>query len=254
MIKREITSLQHELVKHLVRLRQNRAYREEHQSVLISGLKIVSEVCQQQRAKRLITCDESSIPAGMLCDEILVVNEAIMQKISGLAQPEGLLAEVVMPKTDLQVGKSLQYLIACDGINDPGNLGNLLRTALALGWQGVFLLGDCCDPFNDKALRAAKGATFRLPLLSGSWEDLNKLIQENQLQPWVADLEGTPLAQIGEQAGVLLVLSNEAHGVSKEAAQICQKVTIPMPGKMESLNVSSAGAILMYVLKGRLNG
>ena len=88
-----------------------------------------------------------------------------MKKISGMQTPEGLVVEIEMPKPAPLEG--LKYLLALDGVSDPGNVGALLRTALALGWQGIFILDESCDPFNDKALRSARGATFRLPL---AWE------------------------------------------------------------------------------------
>lgn len=246
MIK-EISSLQHPLVKYLVHLRQNRDYREEHHSVVIEGRKMVDEICPRHHTKLIMTYDKTWIPKGIKSDEILIVNEAIMSKVSGLQNPEGILAEVDMPNPASL--KGLHWIIALDGVSDPGNLGALIRTGLALGWEGVFILENSCDPFNEKALRAAKGATFRLPYALGTWDDLRKLIKNNKLKPFVADMNGTELHDVSTNSAALLVLSNEAHGLSEEAAEICKKVSIPMPGDMESLNVAVAGGILMYVLK-----
>lgn len=244
---KEVTSLQHDLVKHFVRLRQNRDYREEHQSVVIMGNKMIREVCSHHHTKVLMAYDPTFIPPGVKADEVVLVNEAIMQKVTGLPSPEGLVAEVAMPKPASLQG--MHYVIACDAISDPGNLGALLRSALALGWQGAFILSNSCDPYNDKALRVAKGATFRLPIAMGTWDDLQKIVQKNKLHPFVADIQGTPLDEMAPTENALLVMSNEAHGLSEEAKRLCQKVTIPMPGEMESLNVAVAGAILMYTLK-----
>lgn len=244
---KEIRSVQNPLVKYIVRLRQNHDYREEHQSVIIEGAKLINEVCHQRPAKRIFVYDRTYIPPHIRCDEVLVVTEPVMQKISGVQHPEGIIAEVSLPQPATL--KGLQRILVCDGVNDPGNLGALLRTALALGWDGAFLLNNSCDPFNDKALRAAKGATFSLPIAHGNWKTLQELIKTNKLQPLVADMEGTPIEKVSIKQGVLLVMSNEAQGVSEEAAQQCQKVQIPMPGPMESLNVAIAGGILMYALK-----
>lgn len=246
----KITSLQHDLVKHFVRLRQNRDYREEHQSVLIMGNKMISEICPHHHTKMLMVYDTTFIPPSVKADQVFLVNEAIMQKVTGLLSPEGLVAEVSMPKPASLEG--MRYILACDAVSDPGNLGALLRSALALGWQGAFILTNSCDPYNDKALRVAKGATFRLPIAIGSWDDLNKVIEKNRLKPFVADIKGTPLNELSSTENALLVMSNESHGLSEEAQRICQKVTIPMPGEMESLNVAVAGAILMYTLKSAL--
>lgn len=244
---RRISSAQHEWVKHLVKLRQNHDYRYEHQSLVIEGLKPINEVCRCQRPKKLIATDETILPVGVEADEVAIVTESVMEKISGMRTPEGLVAEIPMPKPASLRNKG--HIIALEGIADPGNVGTLLRTALALGWDGAFILDESCDPFNEKALRAARGATFRLPLAWGKWDDLKLLIQENHLQPIVADLKGHRLQDLAVKNGVALLLGNEAHGASEQAKKLCQSVTIAMPGEMESLNVSVAGGIMMYALK-----
>lgn len=243
----DITSLQHPIVKHLVRLRQNRDYRHEQGTVLIEGKKLVTEICLHQQPEVLLTSDASLIPASVNPKNAIVVPPAMIQKISGLQQSEGILAEMRMPK-EASLDKC-RFIIALDAISDPGNLGTLLRTALALGWEGAYLLPNTCDPYNEKALRAAKGATFKLPLFSGSWKQLSELVKDNRLTPYVADLNGLSLNDLTCPENALLVLNNESTGPSQEALQQCQKITIPMPGNMESLNVSIAGAIIMYSLK-----
>lgn len=247
MIKK-ITSLQHPIVKHLVKLRKNSDYRFEHKTVVVEGIKLIQEVCAQYAPKLIITKDENIVPKGIDNKAILLVNEEIIDKITGMANSEGLLAEFPLPVPGELKGK--KYLIALDGVSDPGNLGALLRTALALGWEGAFILEGSCDPFNEKALRASRGAVFRLPMAMGQWAEMENLIRKNRLTPLAADLEGKDLKQISSSKnGVLLVLSNEASGLSEEAKRVCEKVTIPMPGDMESLNVAVAGGILMYSLK-----
>jgi TrmH family RNA methyltransferase len=244
---RQLTSLQHPLVKHLVKLRQNRDYRYEHQSLIIEGIKPITELCRCSYFRTLIAWDETLLPKEAKANEIFIVNENVMKKLSGMQTPEGLLAEIIMPKSASLVG--LKRLIAFDRINDPGNLGTLLRTALALGWDGAFILEDSCDPFNEKAVRAARGATFHLPLAWGNWEQLKKLVYDNHLDPLVADPKGQELGTIEAKDGILLVFGNEAKGASNEGKGFCQGVSIPMPGQMESLNVAVAGGIMMYALR-----
>lgn len=246
---KRVTSANHLLVKHLVKLRQNRDYRYEHQSLVIEGIKPVEELGRNIRFKLIVTYNEAMIPLGAEADEILIVNDVVMKKVSGMQSPEGLVIEIAMPKPAALDG--FKHLLVLDGVSDPGNVGNLLRTALALGWQGVFVLEDSCDPFNDKALRAARGATFRLPIAWGNIEDLKNLVRNNLLTPIVADIYGKDLSTVSSDEAVLLVMGNEAHGPSKEIKEMCQAVTIEMPGIMESLNVSVAGGIMMYALRPR---
>lgn len=248
---KEISSLQHPLVKHLVKLRQNSDYRYDHHAILIEGIKMISEASSLSPFKTILTSTPELIPKQAKAEEILLASPAIIQKISGLQSPEGILAEVTMPKPSSL--KEKKYILALDQVNDPGNLGTILRTALALGWGGVFFLEESCDPYNEKALRASRGAVFRLPMARGKWQDLQKIVQENKLKAYVADTEGLPFNQISSSEGILLVLGNEAHGPSQKTLSTCTPITIPMPGKMESLNVSVAAGILLYTLKNLEN-
>lgn len=247
-----INSLQNELIKHLVRLRLQRECREEHRSVVIEGKKLINEVCHPENTIVLVASHPELIPQHLQHVETVLVSAEVMQKISGLQSPEGILAEVKMPEGNLQSG--MKWILVFDGVNDPGNMGTLLRTSVALGWDAVILTPNCCDPFNEKALRSARGATFRIPLIHGSWDMLKPLLKKNKWQPLVADMQGKPIDQLApSRQGALLVLSNEAQGASSEALELCEKVQIPMPGEMESLNVAVAGGILMYLLKRNTN-
>jgi RNA methyltransferase, TrmH family len=238
-MNQQIQSLQHPLVKHLVKLRKERAYRYENRSLIVEGIKPVLELAKTMQPKVLLSTKPHS--------NALIVSEEIMQKVSGMENPEGLLGEFPMPGfSSLQ---KLKYIVALDGINDPGNLGTILRTALAIGWEGAFITENSCDPFNDKAIRAARGATFRLPIRIGKWKELIEIAQQNQMPLYAADLEGKKPEEIGASKAKILVLGNEAHGPSPEILEHCEKVTIPMPGEMESLNVAVAGGILLYLLR-----
>lgn len=242
MIPRHITSLQHPLVKHLVKLRQDKEYRQEENAALISGTKLVNEIAKHSTIKILIATQ--GYP-GIEAEETVIAPLEVLKKITGLQNPEGIAAVVNLPKSpDL---KNYDKLLVLDQLSDPGNLGTLLRTALALGWEAAFLTTGSADPFNEKAIRSAKGATFRLPLRTGSWSDLKSLLQGKQI--FVADLQGQTPDTLDRQKKIALVLGNEARGVSPEAKKIGTLVSIPMTSQIESLNVASAGAILMYILK-----
>lgn len=241
-----ITSLQHPTVKHLVKLRHNRDYREEHGSAVIEGAKMISEVCQHIAPKSLFVLDQLLVPSGLKSGPVVTVSEEVLAKITGTPAPEGIVAEVPIPPQASLQGK--KRLVALDGINDPGNMGTLLRTALALGFEGVFLFHDCCDPCNDKALRAAKGATFHLPIRSGNWEELKAFADQAGLPLYAADLTGTPASEARFPEGLILVLGSEAHGLSQQVREGCHPITIPQHGAIDSLNVAVAGGILMYVI------
>lgn len=244
---RVLSSLAHPLVKELVRLREERSERTARGSVLIQGKKMITEVAQHTSVKLLMVADESLIPVGVQTQEVVIATPEIVQKVAGVVSAEGIVAEVTLPAPgDLH---GLTRVVALDGVSDPGNLGTLLRTGLAFGWQGVFLLENCCDPYNDKAIRSAMGATFRLPLNTGSSAELQSLAQQNDWDCYVADLKGNRPESVARDRPLLLILGSEAHGPSATARQFAKAITLPMAGPMESLNVSIAGAILMYLLR-----
>lgn len=132
---------------------------------------------------------------------------------------------------------------------------------MAFKWDGIFLLPGCCDPFNEKALRAARGASFQIPIVSGNWFHLESLSTKFQMKmiaghpethcdssdglislsrEFADSLAGTPLC---------LVLGSEGHGLSEQTMQFCELVSIPMAGTFESLNVSVAGGIFLFMLQ-----
>lgn len=246
--ERLITSLQHPLVKHFVKLRSDAAYRYEHQMLVLEGVKPIREVAPW--VTKLFFTQAYVDAADSIEADRWEVTEGIVNKISGMTSPEGLVAEVRMPPF-ASLGPENKVL-ALDGISDPGNLGTLLRTALALGWEAVYLLPGCCDPFNEKALRAARGAHFKIKLTKGTPEELQQWAVEAGMQSLVADIAGVPPEEVSPSSKRLLVLGNEAHGASPMIHRFCQPVTIPMPGEMESLNVSVAGGILLYLLNSSI--
>uniref|UniRef100_A0A7C8ZPQ8 tRNA/rRNA methyltransferase SpoU type domain-containing protein n=1 Tax=Opuntia streptacantha TaxID=393608 RepID=A0A7C8ZPQ8_OPUST len=153
----------------------------------------------------------------------------------------------------------LHRILVLEGIQDPGNLGTLLRSALAFKWDGVFLLPGCCDPFNEKALRASRGAPFQLPIVSGNWTQLEALRDEAKLKLLAGHPESSkktlPVSKLSQDLAnsladtpLCLVLGTEGGGLSQKAKELSQLVSIPMSENFESLNVAVAGGIFMFVL------
>lgn len=243
----EITSLQNSLVKHLVKLRENKAYRQECRAVTLSGIKLIQELSLHHRFSTLLIQVDTPLPQGIKADQIVYVTPAILKKVTGLENPEPLAVEIQMPSPREVVSAPL--LLILDGISDPGNLGTLLRTTQGLGWDGVFITEGSVDPFNEKALRAAKGATFTCPWQIGSHEELQALLAKRGGALFTADAKGASLTTLSFHAPLALILGNEAHGPTPFFKRASQLVAIEMQKEMESLNVASAGAILMHQIK-----
>ncbi len=174
---KEITSLQHPIIKHAAALVKERSYRYSQHSVIIEGKKMVQEAAAYGHLKKLFaTADLQKECSQLHAGEKYLITEAIAHKVTHLQKADGIFAEVQMPAFKTVLG--LNRVLILEETNDPGNLGALIRTALALGWEGILLIGNCCDPFNDKALRAAKGATFRMPIQQSSWSDMLALLEK----------------------------------------------------------------------------
>ena len=232
-----IKSTTHPLVKELCQLQKSSKARKELQSLLIEGKKLAYEVCMAGGEYALFTTDPKSVPHDINPEKVIEISDAVCQKISGTRSPEGVFAKIPMPKKRSLVG--LSKVLVLDGVSDPGNLGSLFRSALAFGFEGVLLLANCCDPWNDKALRASRGAALSLPFQHGAIEELD-------LPLFGADIGGTSVREISPPKKFALVLGNEGQGLSKDVKKSCELITIPMCKEVESLNVSAAGAILMH--------
>ncbi len=229
----------------MVKLRQDRSFRLKEGSALAVGKKLVLDLSKTLLPTRILSCVDFPFIFGV---EKIETTEEIIKKISGLITPDGVVAEFPLPdQADLSRKKRILIL---DGLSDPGNVGTLFRTALALGWEGVFLTPETTDPFNDKALRASQGSAFLLPFQQGSIEELKNLLKKGGFTTYVADLKGKEISQVKGKEPLALILGSEGSGPCQKVKDMAEAISIPMEGQIESLNVAIAGGILMHALKG----
>jgi TrmH family RNA methyltransferase len=240
MIPRQVTSLQHPLVKRWVKLRENRRFRHEEKHILVSGQDVIQEISQHLPLKTVI----STKPMPISCQQQMVVTEEILYKILGHETDDLVAAELAMPEP-MNLRK-YDFLLVLDQVADPGNVGTIFRTALALGWQAIYMIQGSADPYNDKALRASRAASVRMPWKEGTWEELIPFLKEKGFTVAVADIEGSAVRMCKLKKPLALVLGHETRGPSPEAKKMGFSVTIPMKNEIESLNVASAASILMY--------
>jgi TrmH family RNA methyltransferase len=227
-------------VKRLVKLRDNRSFRTQENSVLIVGVTLVSDVAARLPLKTLISVD----PLPFNAKESYLAPPNVLEKIINISSHDLVAAEVELPRPSSL--EKMKTIVVLDALSDPGNVGTILRTAVALGWDGAFLTPKTADPFNDKAMRAARGAPLFLPLRQGSYEELAKLVSLNGMTVYVADIEGKNLTETSFKKPLALVLGHETQGPSPETKALGMAVSIPMTNQMESLNVASAAAIIMF--------
>ena len=239
MIK-EIKSRQNELIKEVAKL-DNPTYRKEAGLFKVEGFHMLEMAVEAGVVKQVFTLKkidnlDESIPQ-------YIVSKEVLEKISSTKSPQGVSVVCkTLPQNKIRSNKVL-YL---DGVSDPGNLGTILRTALAFDFLDVVLSKNCCSIYNEKTLQASQGAIFNLNIVND--KNLSDLKKENY-QIIATEIKGSiSLSEVKKSPKFVLVLGNEAHGVSKETLELADcRVRIDIKN-IESLNVAIAGAIAMYFL------
>ncbi|KAL4423968.1 hypothetical protein ABPG75_001269 [Micractinium tetrahymenae] len=246
-----ITSVQNPAVKHCVKLRTSGSYRRQAGSVLLVGQDLVLEVAACGAAvTALVGLDGMPLP-DIPAQRYVAVSEAVMAKLAGLESVSrgALAAEVALPPAadllSLPPG-SLSRVLALDGVQDPGNLGTLLRTALALGWQAAVLLPGCCDAFNDKALKASRGAAFRLPVAQLTLEQWEQLLEKQGLVALAAEPDrsaGSSSSSSGDGGdnGSLLIGSAAGGGAAATGQHLQQEQQVQQQQLLQP--VEAAGSL-----------
>jgi TrmH family RNA methyltransferase len=181
------------------------------------------------------------------------ISEELARYIGDTASPQGIFSVCKMLDnccTFDTISKNKKYL-ALEDMQDPTNLGTVIRTAEALGLDGLLLSAGCCDLYNPKVLRGSMGGVFRLPVyMVGDMEKTIIALQnEHELCCYacVVDTDATPLHQINFTSGSVCVIGNEGNGLRDHTIDACShRLTIRMPGRAESLNASMAAGIVMW--------
>lgn len=220
------------------------------EDLLLSPLHVKLVVCSSslgdsERGQALVdAAEDQSVP-------VHEVSEDELSEYAATDSPQGVLAMAEIPSyrfSDLLPSEDPAAVLLLDAVQDPGNFGTLLRTAEALGATGVVALPGTVDPWNPKSVRAAMGASFRLPVVASSWPDAADWLLDARFTILAAAAGGAPLPHPAPTR-TALVLGNEGAGVSAETlARATRSVGIPIRGRAESLNVAAAGAILLYEL------
>jgi RNA methyltransferase, TrmH family len=245
----------------LVRALAHRKTRDAEGLFLAEGVRAVEDLVASPLAVRFAVCSSSlgDAPRGAALLEALrargvavhEVGPAALDALAATEAPQGVLAVAEIPRAtlaDVPDRATPLAVLVLDAVQDPGNLGTLARTAEALGAAAVVALPGTVDAWNPKAVRAAMGATFRLPVVSAGWDALVPWARSRGIEV-LAAVVGAPALGSALPARSALVLGNEGAGVSAETRRHADReVGIPLRGRAESLNVGAAGAILLHAL------
>jgi TrmH family RNA methyltransferase len=227
--------------------------RDKTGTFLIEGFHLVEEALKlEDMIIHMIVSEEIDMPPQWNYGDIPVtlVSQEVIKALAETETPQGILAVCRQRKTDIESFRGKTFLLI-DAVQDPGNVGTIIRTADAAGVDAVIVGKGSVDVYNPKVLRAAQGSHFHLPIITG------------ELQPWIEKLEkegipvyGTALengqiyTDVQPSEGFALIVGNEGSGVDKNLlAQTTQNLFIPIYGKSESLNVAVATGILLYYFK-----
>ena len=223
--------------------------RDQSGHYLIEGFHLVEEALKEQIVLEVIINQDMVKPVHLNLDgtEVVYVNEAVMKAICDTETPQGVVA-VCEKRMDCMENVKMEKLLLLDRVQDPGNLGTMIRTADAAGVDAIILGAGCADPYSPKVVRATQGSLFHLPLIKA---DLSEFIDELEIPVYGTALEGAiPFKQVEPSETFALLVGNEGQGVSAELlGKTTKNLYIPIYGKSESLNVGIAAGILMYYLR-----
>ena len=256
-----ITSPHNPMVQGWRALNRTRRARQEAGAFLAEGEHMAQEamktgratglICAQDAAERFSGLIRSADDAGL---PVYLLASRALEAVSDTRTPQGVLCVCRMPDTNRL--PDLPLIVALENVQDPGNVGTVLRTMDAIGTAGVLLSRECADVFAPKTLRATMGAVFRVPVWIA--EDLRVALEALKMRDYrlmAGALDGTPFYDRPVDAErTCLLIGNEGQGLSPETAAMAQlKVRLPMPGQAESLNAAVACAVMAYdVLRRRL--
>lgn len=251
-----ITSKDNDFIKHIKKLKDKK-YRDISNEYVVEGIKLVGEAVQENaKIKSIVLCDDceknESIPKELMYEiakfDCISVPEKLFKYISEVEKPQGILAVLEKSNKNEDIDYSQDIIVALDDVQDPGNLGTILRIVDSIGLTQILVSKGTADSYNPKVVRSTMGAIFRIKIIE--CEDLIstlKEIKKHKFKIMVSSLQTENSIYDVNYNKKVLVIGNEANGVEKEIQDMAdEKIKIPMLGKTESLNASVATGIMLY--------
>lgn len=244
-----ITSRQNPLMTHLRKLASSRSYRIKSGEYLCDGTKLLAEALKWgAEVKTAVFSEGVDIPPLPDGVRAVRVSEELMRSVSPMETPQGALFTVALPEVQLPETLSGKHYLVLDGVQDPGNVGTILRTADAFDCDGVFLVNACADLYNPKTARATMGAIFRREAYTVTAEELFALLRKSGVPLYGTALrdDTVPLAE-ANLARAAVAIGSEGRGLSQQVLDKCAKtLKIPMNPRCESLNAAIAATVVLW--------
>lgn len=251
-----ITSNENSNVKLYIKLSSNKKARDEHNQFTIEGSRLLRESVLENADIQMIFATISAFEKNKdflqkYHDRIITISEGIAKRLSNTKSDQGVFAIINKPENKPLRSQTLNgKFVVLNNIQDPGNLGTILRTADAVEISGVILTENCCDLYNPKVVRSTMGSLFRLNIFCENdfYDVCRKLKSEGvKIYAAVVTKNSVDILSSGFAENSAIVIGNEGNGLKDEHVSVCdERVTIKMNGNIESLNAGIAAAILMW--------
>lgn len=249
-----INSLQNDTIKYFTKLNE-KAFRKQEQKFIVEGKHLVEEALKTNLVEIVVSSDANYLNKLEGVEKYLV-NDNIIKKISNTKNPQNVLGIVRMFDTSKKVlekefSKTKSSFVMFDDINDPGNLGTLIRTSAALGYDGIILSNSSVDIYNDKTVRASQGSIFKTKIIYTDLEEIIRELKKNNYTLIGTSLKhSVKLEDTPRKDKFVICLGNEARGMSDKVLDLMDtNIKLTMHNDVESLNVMVAGSIIMYELQ-----
>lgn len=251
-----ITSVSNQKIKQIVKLQKSGKARRDTNLFVVEGIRMVREIPKDRLEKVYVTEEwKDDLPDDW--EEGLhyeYVTQTVFQEISDTRTPQGILAVVRQQSycredlLGLRTAKTTPCLLLLEHIQDPGNLGTIMRTAEGAGITGIMMSKDTVDIYNSKTVRATMGAIFRMPFCyEEDLQDAVAWLKQQKIVCYAAQLNGSCFYDCDYRNGCCFMIGNEGNGLTETIARMADvRIRIPMKGKVESLNAATAAAVLSY--------
>ncbi|WP_332649901.1 TrmH family RNA methyltransferase [Lysinibacillus sp. 54212] len=252
---KRIESTQNALVKHWKKLVTQRKEREKTGEFIIEGFHLVEEALKnKEQIVQIIVRDGVDLPLLWAIDDVqtVQVNDAVAKEIAETEKSQGVFAHCKQKEVSETEMAAWRKVLLVDAVQDPGNIGTMIRTADAAGIDAVILGKGCVDAFNPKTMRSAQGSHFHIPVVRGDLDEWIDRLQDDNVKVFGTALEeAISYKEVDVKDAFALIVGNEGSGISPQLlAKTDQNVIIPIFGGAESLNVAVATGILLYQFRG----
>lgn len=241
---KEISSPNNEYIKYLIKLKEKK-YRNSEKKFIVEGYHLVNEAYQANILEEILIVNDIDEYKDI---SKIKVTEGIIKKLSTTVNPQNIIGIC-----SLNINKNIlgERILLLDNINDPGNLGTLIRSSLGFDISTIVISPDSVDVYNEKVIRASQGAIFKTNIIIAPLNDTISQLKEKNIKIIGTSLDASyTLKNFPKPTKYAILLGNEAQGVKENLLSLTDvNLKIEMNNKLESLNVAVAGSIIMYFLK-----